>query len=280
MQKNTAGKWVVFAWTIADGLPKAGNAAQITANIYIDGGSANPIDDTNPLELGAGYYIFDITAAETNGDNLAISPVSSTPGIQVIGVPGSVWTREQNAVPDGAFRASVQFYVSGTITPMPGVAFDIYNANETVKMNGSPITSDSLGKASFFVNDGTYKIRSIRVGTTFSTASITVSGADVETIVYGTIIANALQTLFGNVRRLNWAISIGDIVSAKISRHGSIISGALIQTCRLTAAIDSMGDFTLTVPKNAEIIVSIAHHGDHTIITDDSDSKDIAAYLS
>lgn len=95
-QKNTAGKWIVFAWTTADGLPKTGDAANITANVRIDGGAANAVDDTNPTELEDGYYIFDITAAEFNGDNILICPASSTSGVQVIGVPGALWTRPAN----------------------------------------------------------------------------------------------------------------------------------------------------------------------------------------
>ncbi len=96
MQKNTAGKWVVFAWTTADNLPKTGDAAQITANIRIDGAAANAVDDTNPTELEDGYYVFDITATEANGDSLVLCPASSTSGVQVIGVPGAVWTRPPN----------------------------------------------------------------------------------------------------------------------------------------------------------------------------------------
>ena len=92
MKKNTATKWIVFAFDRTDNTPKTGDAAQITADVYIDGGAANAVDDTNPAELGAGYYIFDITAAECNGDVVVISPASSTADIQVIGVPGAVWT--------------------------------------------------------------------------------------------------------------------------------------------------------------------------------------------
>lgn len=99
MQKNTAGKWIVFAYGLpdhaSDGQPITGDAAQITGSIYIDG-VVNAIDDTNPTELGGGYYAFDITAAEANGDNLVIVPASSTGSVQVIGVPGAVWTRPPN----------------------------------------------------------------------------------------------------------------------------------------------------------------------------------------
>jgi hypothetical protein len=100
MEKNTAGKWVVFAFEDEGGTnpgePVTGDAANITANMRIDGGAANAVDDTNPTELEDGYYIFDITAAEANGDNLLISPQSATANINVIGVPGAVWTTPPN----------------------------------------------------------------------------------------------------------------------------------------------------------------------------------------
>jgi hypothetical protein len=96
LQKNTAGKWIVFAFDITDNTAKTGDAAQITANVRIDGGAANAVDDTNPTELEDGYYIFDITAAECNGDQVLITPASSTGSIQVIGVPGSMWTSAPN----------------------------------------------------------------------------------------------------------------------------------------------------------------------------------------
>lgn len=94
MQKNQAGKWVVFAFDRTTNIPKTGDAANITANIRIDGGAANPVDDLHPTELEDGYYVFDITAAEFNGDYILISPESTTANIQVIGVPGTIWTTD------------------------------------------------------------------------------------------------------------------------------------------------------------------------------------------
>lgn len=100
MEKNTAGKWIVFAYGLpdhaSDGQPITGDAANITANVRIDGGAANATDDVNPTELEDGYYIFDITAAEANGDLILMTPQSATANVQVIGVPGSVWTRPAN----------------------------------------------------------------------------------------------------------------------------------------------------------------------------------------
>lgn len=100
MNKNEIGKWIVFAYGAPDhasvGLPITGDAANITANIRIDGAAANAVDDTNPAELEDGYYIFDITAVESNGDNLLLAPQSSTADVIVIAVPGAVWTRPAN----------------------------------------------------------------------------------------------------------------------------------------------------------------------------------------
>ena len=100
MEKNTAGKWIVFAFGLPDhanpNQPVTGDASNITADVIIDGGAANAVDDTNPTELGGGYYIFDITAAEANGDNILLIPVSSTANVQVIAVPGALWTTPEN----------------------------------------------------------------------------------------------------------------------------------------------------------------------------------------
>ncbi len=98
MQKNTASqKWIVFAYGLpghaTPGEPVTGDAANITANIRADGGSPSTVTNTNPSELARGFYAFDITAGESNGNNLLLLPQSSSANVQVIGVPGAVWTR-------------------------------------------------------------------------------------------------------------------------------------------------------------------------------------------
>lgn len=112
MIKNTAGqKWIVFAFDTATGLPKTGDLLNITANLRLDGGAANPIDDTNPAELEGGYYAFDLTEAETNGDLIVICPSSVTENIQVIGVPGAVWTEPTGGVATALNLATVDTVV-------------------------------------------------------------------------------------------------------------------------------------------------------------------------
>ncbi len=98
MQKNVASqKWIVFAFDRTDNTPKTGDASQITAEISKNGaaGGGN-ITDTNPTELEDGYYVFDLDQGETNADLLALLPESSTGNIQVIAVPGAVYTTEPN----------------------------------------------------------------------------------------------------------------------------------------------------------------------------------------
>lgn len=124
MQKNTAGqKWIVFAFGGAghasEGEPITGDAANITANVRIDGGAANAVDDTNPTELEDGYYVFDITAAESNGDLISMHPESSTANVEVIGVPGAVYTTPAN-FPDMGIESDG--HVHGDVKEVAGTA--------------------------------------------------------------------------------------------------------------------------------------------------------------
>lgn len=140
MQKNTAGKWVVFAFEDEGGTnpgePVTGDAANITANVRIDGGAANAVDDTNPTELEDGYYVFDITAAESNGDHLLICPASSTANVNVIGVPGAVWTTPAN-FPDLGIDATGEITEVSTLTGHTAQTGDSY---ARIGSNGSGLT--------------------------------------------------------------------------------------------------------------------------------------------
>ena len=97
MQKNVAGqKWIVFAFDVTTNLPKTGDAANITANIRLNAGTADAVDDTNPTELEDGYYAFDIDQAECDADLLSLHPESATADIQVIATPATIYTRPPN----------------------------------------------------------------------------------------------------------------------------------------------------------------------------------------
>jgi hypothetical protein len=93
MNKNTASqKWTVFAFNRSTGEPVTGDAAYISANLRIDDGDAVAVTDTNPSEQEDGYYVFDLSQSETNGNKISIFPVSSTSGVQVIGCPAVIFT--------------------------------------------------------------------------------------------------------------------------------------------------------------------------------------------
>lgn len=120
MQKNTAGqKWTVFAFQdqggASPGEPVTGDAANITASVYIDGAAANAVDDTNPTEVAGGYYTFDITAAESNGEQIVIVAASSTANVNVIGVPGVVYTTPAS-FPDDVVQTGDSFARLGAPT--------------------------------------------------------------------------------------------------------------------------------------------------------------------
>jgi hypothetical protein len=92
MLKNSSGqKWRVLAFR-PDNSRAEGDAANITAKISIDHGALQPLTDTNPVEVEDGYYLFDLTQAETNGDVLSLYPESSSPDVFVLGDPPSINT--------------------------------------------------------------------------------------------------------------------------------------------------------------------------------------------
>jgi hypothetical protein len=84
MLKNTAGQnWVVHAIDTTTGNNKTGDAANITAKISKDGGAFVALTDTNPVEIEAGRYAFDISQAEINCTRFFIVPRSSTANVRV-----------------------------------------------------------------------------------------------------------------------------------------------------------------------------------------------------
>lgn len=97
MFKNvTSQKLIVFAFDSTTNAPKTGDAANITAYVSKDFGAVTVLGDTSATEMDAtnakGYYLFDLTQAETNGDTLLFSAKSSTANIVVVGAPATVYT--------------------------------------------------------------------------------------------------------------------------------------------------------------------------------------------
>jgi hypothetical protein len=90
MFKNVAGqKIAVFAFDTTTGVPKTGDAANITAYVNKDFAGVNVLGDTSATEIDStnakGWYVFDLTQAETNGDLLLFSAKSATANISLVG---------------------------------------------------------------------------------------------------------------------------------------------------------------------------------------------------
>jgi hypothetical protein len=88
MQKNVASQKVSFvAYDATTGLPKTGDAANITAYVSKDSGAVTVLGDTSAAELDAtnakGCYSFDLTQGETNADMLVFTAKSSTANIYI-----------------------------------------------------------------------------------------------------------------------------------------------------------------------------------------------------
>lgn len=165
--KNKASqKLAVYAYDLTTGLPKTGDAANITAQISKDGGATAATNDVNPTELDAadakGIYLFDATQAESNADMIVLSAVSATADIaleplviytqpeqriaaSVAGSVGSV-TGHTNQTAD--HTASIATILSGTPTLKymgprgPGVYIDSGAAN-TNTVTGTDGTVDN-----------------------------------------------------------------------------------------------------------------------------------------
>lgn len=157
MLKNKSGqKLVVFAFDYTTGAPKSGDSANITAYVSIDFGAVTVLTDTTATEMDAtnakGYYLFDLTQAETNGNVLQFSAKSSTANVEVIASPATVFTTVQLAdgVPHAGAAATILFGGGDGTTP----SFDVQNlvdggmAGRFLASNGGNSWYTALGDAS------------------------------------------------------------------------------------------------------------------------------------
>lgn len=218
MQKNTAGKWVVFAYGAPDhatlaGLPITGDAANITGNVRIDGGAANAIDDTNPAELEGGYYVFDITATENNGDMILIAPVSATSDVIVIGVPGVYDTTPAN------FQA-LGIESDGDVTKVNLVA--------TTSVNSDMRGTDGVDTATMRGTDGANTV-------TPDAAGVAATQAEVATECAAALVAIELHRLIAN--------SVGDeVVDDSIIAQMTAIAGDWSDFAKATDSLQAIRD--------------------------------------
>lgn len=108
LYKNVASQKVaVFAYGIRSDAEEPGDAANITAQISLDGGACAATNDVNPTEVDAvdapGIYLFDLLQAETDCDLFILFAKSSTKSIKlepaiIYTLPGDNAAIDVNAV--------------------------------------------------------------------------------------------------------------------------------------------------------------------------------------
>lgn len=180
MQKNVTGqKWVVFAFSRTSGSPITGDSSNITANIRIDGGSANPVDDLNPAELSNGYYYFDVSQAESNGDLILIVPVSSTPNVIVIGCPGALWTEPAGQkYPASLAAADVSGNLPAAVNEQANIDFGALQKQSLNAATPSVTVSDKTGFSLSVAPPTKVEIREEMDDHSTKLAAIAASGSD------------------------------------------------------------------------------------------------------
>lgn len=181
MLKNVAGqKYRVFAFNRSTNVPVTGDAANISAKISKDYAAAVASNDVAPSETEDGYYVFDLTQAETNCDDFAIYPESTTADVQVIGCPPSTTTRLDD---DRGFLVNLTIkYASGAVVPYCEVILTTSNTSDStdVYRNGR---ADEVGKFDVRLPAGTYYLWRNKSGSTFTDpATVTVASDGTTTI--------------------------------------------------------------------------------------------------
>ncbi len=166
MFKNTASqKLIVFAFDSTTNLPKSGDAANLTAYVGKDYGTATVLGDTSATEIDAtnakGYYLFDLTQTETNADTLHFTAKSSTANIVVIGVQPVQYTIPASwIIPSvsgavgsvtgavGSVTGTVGGNVTGSVGSISGITFPTNFSATSIDASGRVDIGKILGTAS------------------------------------------------------------------------------------------------------------------------------------
>jgi hypothetical protein len=150
-----------------------GEAANITATQSIDGGAYEPLNDVNPTEIGTtGEYFFELTQAETAGHALSFTPVCSTSGVQVLGVPSNViYTFDGGASLVGDYTLTVTVTDADSGDPIEGATVTLSRTGQ----RGAKLT-DASGVAVVGLDAATWSWIVRAAGYEDRTGTIAISG--------------------------------------------------------------------------------------------------------
>ena len=187
MYKNTAGQKIsVFAYNTADQTPKTGDSANITCYESIDGGTPEQIGTGpgyHPTELNGtnhkGWYVFTLTQAQTNGDELTFSPKSSTSGVALIPVrvltyPGTKVSEVAAALAiDTTFLDALADRLTDHGLPIPQ---DPASGAPISQLQDDAVNSDSVDDALKITTDESGRIPATVDGVALEASVVTVDG--------------------------------------------------------------------------------------------------------
>jgi len=128
--RGVAAKIMVYAYDKTTGLAKTGDTANITAYVSKDDATGVATNDVNPAAVTnmAGYYAFDMTAAEMTANSVVVLPVSATANILVERV--HVLTTPQTFLQSLVDDASAS--TTDATTELTGLGDDFINTNSLI----------------------------------------------------------------------------------------------------------------------------------------------------
>lgn len=153
MFKNVAGqKIALFAFEFGTGntagQPVNGDAANLLAFVNKDWGGTTQLGDTSATAIGgdaSGWYLWDLTQAETNADALHFTGRSTTPNVTVVGQ--LVYTVPPNFT---TFNINASGWADSNIQGSNGVSVRNYDGTIQQTQSGNTVrlpSTDSLGNS-------------------------------------------------------------------------------------------------------------------------------------
>lgn len=262
MERNVASqKWTVFAFSRTTNAPVTGDAANITAKIAVDDAAAGATNDTNPTEVEDGYYVFDLTQAETNGKKLQILPESSTSNVQVIGVPGVVYTTAANASLLGINGSGHVSRV--TLTDTTTTNTDMRGTDSALTTLGSNAPAGWINEAAFADN----AITDAKVAADVTIASVAGAVGSVTGNVGGNVVGSvasvvgAVGSVTGNVGGIAGTINTLDQLDAAQDAQHSTTQGLIASGVSYLEGVIG----ALSIPSASDIATAVWAAGTRTL---------------
>lgn len=257
LQKNISGQKIrLRAFDATTGLPKTGDAANITMYVNLDYAGVNALGDTSATEINSttdpGGYLCDLTQGETNANVAVYSGKSSTANVVLVSetpnmVPAnfSALVIDSNGIADADVRQWLGTAASTpTVAGVPNVNVKTWNDLATVALPLVPTTAgrtlDVTATGAAGIDWGNVENQGTAVSLTSTSVAVATAVATVTTVTnltnaptngdftavmktsIGTAVAaSAVASVTGNVGG-NVVGSVGSVVGAVGSVTGAV----------------------------------------------------------